>query len=82
MDVSEIQKETFLKLLQQIRTEVHHLKKQNKDLNRQNLKLKSRLDDMQKKQTDIFSNISESERIALKHKVSGLIDKIDKHIDS
>ncbi len=81
MDVNEIQKETFLKLLQQIRTVVQHLKKQNKDLNRENLKLKAKLDDMQKKQTDIFSNISESERIAMKHKVSGLIDKIDKHLE-
>lgn len=49
MDVNEIQKETFLKLLQQIRTVVQHLKKQNKDLNRENLKLKAKLDDMQKK---------------------------------
>lgn len=81
MDVNDIQKETFLKLLRQIRTEVHHLKKQNKDLNRENLKLKSKLTDIQKKQTDIFSNISESERIAMKHKVSGLIEKLDKHLD-
>lgn len=80
MDVNEIQKETFLKLLQQIRTEVHLLKKKNKDLNRENLKLKSKLNDLQKNQTDIFSNISESERIAMKHKVSDLVEKIEKHL--
>jgi regulator of replication initiation timing len=80
MAVSEIQKETFLNLLEQIRTQVDSLKKQNKELNRENLKLKARLEEVQKDQTDIFSSISESERIAMRHKVNGLIEKIDKHL--
>lgn len=80
MAVSEIQKETFLNLLEQIRTQVNSLKKQNKELSRENLKLKSRLEEVQKDQTDIFSSISESERIAMRHKVNGLIEKIDKHL--
>lgn len=81
MAVSDIQIETFHKLLDQIRTQVQHLKKQNKELNRENLKLKSKLNELQKDQADIFSNISESERLAMKHQVSGLIDKIDKYLD-
>lgn len=80
MAVSEIQKETFLQLLEQIRTHVNLLQKQNKELNRENLKLKSKLDEIQKDKTDIFSNISESERIAMRHRVNDLISKIDNHL--
>ena len=82
MAVSEIQKETFFNLLEQIRTEVQTLKKSNKDLSRENLKLKSKLEEIQKEQTDIFSSISESERIAMRHKVDGLIDKLESHLNS
>jgi hypothetical protein len=81
MAVNEIQKETFTNLLEQIRTQVTLLKKQNKELSRENLKLKTKLDEIQKKQTDIFSSISESERIAMRHQVNGLIEKIDKHLE-
>ncbi|MFO7800627.1 hypothetical protein [Rhodohalobacter sp.] len=82
MAVSDIQKETFFNLLEQIRTEVQTLRKKNKDLNRDNLKLKSKLEEIQKEQTDIFSSISESERIAMRHKVDGLIEKLDNHLKS
>lgn len=81
MAVNEIQKETFQKLLDQIRTRVQHLKKQNKELNRENMKLKSKLNELQKDQADIFSNISESERIAMRHQVTDLIGKIDKYLE-
>lgn len=82
MAVSDIQKETFFNLLEQIRTEVQTLRKKNKDLSRDNLKLKSKLEEIQKEQTDIFSSISESERIAMRHKVDGLIEKLDNHLKS
>lgn len=81
MAVNDIQKETFHKLLDQIRTQVHHLKKKNKELNRENLKLRSKLEELQDDQADIFSNISESERLAMKHHVADLIEKIDKYLD-
>ncbi|PWN07528.1 hypothetical protein [Rhodohalobacter mucosus] len=81
MAVSEIQKETFINLLEQIRSHVQLLKKQNKELSRENLKLKSKLDEIQNEQSDIFSSISESERIAMRHKISGLIEKIDTHLE-
>lgn len=81
MAVSDIQKETFFNLLEQIRTEVQTLRKKNKELNRENLKLKSKLEEIQKEQTDIFSSISESERIAMRHKVDGLIDKLNQHLN-
>lgn len=81
MAVNDVQKETFQKLLDQIRTQVHQLKKQNKELSRENLKLKSKLNELQKDQSDIFSNINESERMAMHHQVSGLIEKIDKYLE-
>lgn len=76
---NNLQKETFSKLLEQIRVQVSLLKKENKDLKRENLKLKSKVDEITKDQTDIFSSISESERIAMRHKISNLIEKIEKH---
>jgi len=82
MAINDIQKETFFKLLQQIRTQVGHLKKQNRELNKENNRLRTKLNDVHKDQTDIFSSISESERIAMKHQVDGLIEKIDKYLES
>lgn len=81
MAVSEIQKETFINLLEQIRSHVQLLKKQNKELSRENLKLKTKLDEIQNDKTDIFSSINESERIAMRHKITGLIEKIDNHLE-
>lgn len=77
----ESKKDTFLKFLEQIRQQVALLKKQNKDLKRENLRLKDKLEGIQKKQGDIFSEISESERIAMRHQVKSLIKKINEHID-
>ena len=77
----ESQQETFSNYLEQIRKQVALLKKQNKDLRRENLRLTDKLEKAQKKQGDIFSEISESERIAMRHQVKSLISKINKHID-
>jgi len=79
--MNSVQKETFHKLLEQIRTQVTILRKTNRELNKENEKLRSKLKDVHKNQTDIFSSISESERIAMRHQVDGLIEKIDKYLD-
>ncbi len=81
MPVSNIQKETFEKLLNQIRTQVLYYKKSNKELKRENDLLRAKMSDMHKNQSDIFSSIGESERITMKHQVNGLIEKIDKYLD-
>ncbi len=81
MSELESQKDTFSKYLGQVRQQVNLLKKQNKDLKRENLRLKDKLEGIQKKQGDIFSEISESERIAMRHQVKNLISKLNKHID-
>ncbi|MCC5941386.1 MAG: hypothetical protein JJU37_07570 [Balneolaceae bacterium] len=79
--MNELHKETFQNLLEQIRVQVQQLKKQNRDLSKENQRLRLKLNDVHKSQTDIFSSISESERIAMKHHVTGLIEKIDRHLD-
>ena len=81
MPVSKIQKETFEKLLLQVRTQVAHLKKQNRDLKKENELLRSKMGNMQKNQSDIFASIGESERIAMRHQVENLIHKIDQYLD-
>lgn len=82
MTESEIQREKFRQLLEQIKTHVQTIKKKNRELNRENMRLRNKLEELQKGQSDIFSAISESERIAMRHKVNGLIEKIDKHLES
>ncbi|MCC5905374.1 MAG: hypothetical protein JJU13_04165 [Balneolaceae bacterium] len=79
--MDEIQKENFFKLLDQVRSHVDQLKKKNRELNRENTRLRSKLNEVHKEQTDIFSTISESERMAMRHQVSGLIEKIDKYLE-
>jgi len=80
MAIDDVKRSAFNNLLDQIRTKVSMLTKQNKELKRENLKLKNKLEEIQKEQTDIFSEISESDRIAMRHQVSSLIDKINNHI--
>ncbi len=79
MAVNDLQKETFAKLLNQIRTQVSMLRSENKDLKRENLKLKNKIEEIQNDKTDVFSSISESERIAMRHQISNLIKQIEKH---
>ncbi|MEX0661760.1 MAG: hypothetical protein WD381_00745 [Balneolaceae bacterium] len=80
MAIDDVKRDVFKNLLDQIRTKVSMLTKQNKELKRENLKLKDKLEEIQKEQTDIFSEISESDRITMRHQVSSLIDKINSHI--
>ena len=70
----------FRKLLDEVGEEVQLLKQEIRDLKRENSKLKNKLETEQEKQTDIFSAISESERLALRQHVQGLISRIDHHI--
>ncbi len=74
------QSDKFRLLLDEVGTEVEGLKQEIRDLKRENAKLKSKLEEEHEKQTDIFSAISESERLALRQHVKGLISKIDHHL--
>lgn len=74
------QSERFRQLLDEIRAETIALKQEVRELKRENAKLKVKLETEQESQTDIFSAISEAERLALRQQVKGLISKIDEHI--
>ncbi|MFD2533442.1 hypothetical protein [Gracilimonas halophila] len=74
------QTDKFRQLLDEVGTEVDSLKKEIRELKRDNAKLKAKLEEEHEKQTDIFSAISESERLALRQHVQGLISKIDHHL--
>ncbi len=81
MESNNVQRDTFYKLLSQVKDRVSGLNKEIKELKRENLKLKSDLEKIQKEQNDIFSDISESDRIAMKHQVKSLIEKIENHVE-
>jgi septal ring factor EnvC (AmiA/AmiB activator) len=71
----------FRRLLQRIRKEVHSLKDEIAELEKENSQLKSELREFKEGQADIFSEVSESERLAVRHQVLGLISKIDNHLE-
>lgn len=71
----------FRALLDQIRGEVASLKDEIEELKKENEQLTSKLEELQDSQADIFSSTTESERIALRHQVLGLISKIDTHLE-
>ena len=73
--------EEFNNLLDQIRDEVDSLKQEIEDLKKERSELKSKLEEIQDGQTDIFSAMTESERMALRHQILGLITKIDSHLE-
>ena len=74
------QSQKFKALLSEIDDEVALLKQQIKDLKKENTSLVKKLEDLRGKQTDIFSAITESERLAMRQQVKGLISKIDNHL--
>jgi len=71
----------FKALLAEIDEEVNNLKQQVKELKKENTKLVGKLEDLRGKQTDIFSAITESERLSMRQQVQGLISKIDNHLN-
>ena len=74
-------KQQFNELLDDIREEVQSLNNEIKELKKENNQLRSKLEEIQEGQTDIYSAISESERLSLRHQVLGLISKIDNHLE-
>ncbi|MEX0719423.1 MAG: hypothetical protein WD059_02065 [Balneolaceae bacterium] len=74
------QSDRFRQLLDEVGEEITSLKQEIRELQRENSKLVSKLEEERDKQTDIFSAINESERLALRQHVQGLISKIDHHI--
>lgn len=71
----------FQRLLNKIRSEVKGLQAKVDKLESENSELKTKLRKIEKGQADIFSDTSESERLAIRHQVLGLISKIDNHLE-
>ena len=74
--------ERFKGLLGEISEEVESLKQEIRELKKENAKLVAKLNDMRGKQSDIFSAITESERLAMRQQVQSMIAKIDNHINA
>ena len=70
----------FQELLGQIKQEVDSLKTQVSELQQENYQLKQELKENKEKEADIFSSVKETDRMALKHQIKGLISKIDEHL--
>ena len=82
MNVTSEHTERFKELLEEVYTEVDLLKKQLKEAKREQLHLIKKLEEERGKQTDIFSAISESERLAMRQQITSMIQKIDRHLES
>ena len=82
MNVTSEHTERFKELLEEVYTEVELLKKQLKEAKREQLHLIKKLEEERGKQTDIFSAISESERLAMRQQITSMIHKIDRHLES
>ena len=81
MNVTSEHTERFKELLEEVYTEVDLLKKQLKEAKREQLHLIKKLEEERGKQTDIFSAISESERLEMRQQITSLIHKIDSQLE-
>lgn len=73
--------ERFKELVEELYIEVDSLKKELRESKREQLQLIKKLEQERGKQTDIFSAISESERLALRQQIQSMIQKIDRHLE-
>lgn len=81
MDSLAEQSDKFREIIQQISDEVTSLKTTIKQLKRENAGLKTKLEEARSEQTDIFSAINESERLAMRQQIQHLVKKIDQHLN-
>ena len=73
--------ERFQQLLSEVKDEVDSLKEQLRTLQNENAELRAELKELKAQEDDVFSSLKETERMALKHQVKGLISKIDDHLE-
>ena len=71
----------FQELMGQLNTEVETLKNRIHSLEKKNSQLKTDLKEMEENKSDVFSSVKETDRMALKHQIKGLVSKIDEHLD-
>lgn len=73
--------EQFYLLLGQLRKQILQLKNENRELLEENKQLKEKAEQQKDNREEVFSVLGESERIALRHQIDGLIAKIDRHLE-
>ncbi|HYW34574.1 MAG TPA: hypothetical protein VE868_04130 [Balneolaceae bacterium] len=73
--------ERFRQLYNDIKKEVNSLKTEIGELEKENTQLRKELQEVREKEADMFSPLKETDRMALKHQVKGLISKIDEHLE-
>lgn len=71
----------FQQLLSEIADEISGLKKDLDNLEKENRRLRVELKETEATHADVFSELEETERMAMKHQIKGLISKIDEHLD-
>jgi len=74
-------KTKFFKLVEQLETKIVDLRQEVSELRSENRNLRKQLKKLHKGQTDIFSAITEKDRIALKQQIQEFIETIDQHLD-
>ncbi|MEX1062134.1 MAG: hypothetical protein WEC12_00910 [Balneolaceae bacterium] len=81
MNVPNPQHDRFNILMKQLRHKIDQLQSRNRILTEENRELKDRLEKGSRPE-DVFSTLGDSERIALRHQIDGLIAKIDQHLEA
>lgn len=81
MDIEQTPYQYTQELLDQLSREFHALKEEKEKLEEQNARLKEQLQQLREGQTDLFSSLSEKERLSYRHRIQQLISKIDQHLD-
>ncbi len=71
----------FQQLLTEVKDEIDGLKKDLQNLEKENSRLRIELKEVEASHADVFSELEETERMAMKHQIKGLISKIDEHLD-
>lgn len=71
----------FESLLTQINREFKKMQQKVISLQKENSVLRSELDHLKKAKNTGFDDLSESEKLALRHQIIGLISKIDNYLD-
>lgn len=81
LDIDDKHTNQFQQLLSEIEDEITGLKTDISNLEKENNRLRKELKVTKDKQADVFSGLEETERMAMKHQIKGLISKIDEHLD-
>lgn len=72
--------ERFQLLINQLGKRMQQLRQVNSKLLEENRRLKEELD-RKKEESDVFAGLGDTERIALRQQIDGLITKIDQHLE-